>query len=83
MPEIHYNPNVKILSIKFNKSKSVDSDIKDNVILDYDKNGHLVNIDIMEVNIEDILKSSKSLKKKGTLSSILKHADINVDDLKK
>ena len=63
MPEIHYNPSVKILSIRFKKSKSVDSDIKDNVVLDYDKDGHLVNIDIMDVNIEDIVKSSKSIKK--------------------
>jgi len=55
MPKIQYNPEVKILSIRFHDNKSVDSDIKDNVVLDYDQEGHIVNIDIMDVNLEDLL----------------------------
>ena len=64
MPQINYNPEVKILSIKFNEENSVDSDVIDNVVLDYDKDGHIVNIDVMEVNIEDVIHSSAEKDKK-------------------
>ncbi len=59
MLKIQYNPEVKILSIRFRRNKSVDSDIIDNAVLDYDKDGRLVNIDIMEVNLEDFINSEK------------------------
>ena len=57
MKKISYDPDVRILSIRLRKTKSVDSELKENVVLDYDKNGHLVNIDIMEVDLEDIANS--------------------------
>lgn len=60
MAKIEYNPEVKILSIKILDKKSVNSDLQNNVVLDYDENGVLVNIDIMDINIEDILKLKKS-----------------------
>lgn len=66
MPKYTYDPEVKILSIRFKEGKSVDSDMKDNVVLDYDQKGHLVNIDIMGVNIEDLIKSAKNKSFKAT-----------------
>jgi len=60
MPKIHYDPEVKILSIRFRDEKSVDSDVNDNVVLDYDKDGHIVNIDVMEVNLEDMIQSTET-----------------------
>lgn len=63
MPKIHYDPDVKILSIRFQDSKSVDSDVKDNVVFDYDANGHIVNIDVMEVNLEDLVHTEKEKDK--------------------
>lgn len=65
MPKIHYDPEVKILSIRLLNKKSVDSDVKNNVVLDYDSEGNLVNIDIMEINPEDILKTSETKKRKS------------------
>ena len=65
MPKYTYDPEVKILSIRFKDGKSVDSDMKDNVVLDYDQKGHLVNIDIMGVNIEDIVKSASGKLQKA------------------
>lgn len=56
MLRIEYDPEARILSIRFTKKKSVDSDIKDNVVLDYDEKGHLVNLDIMEFNLEDLVR---------------------------
>ncbi len=55
MIKIEYDSEAKILSIRLTEKKSVDSDIKGNVVLDYDAKGHLVNVDIMEVNLEDLL----------------------------
>lgn len=67
MPKIVYDSDVKILSIRFKNEKSVDSDIKDDIVLDYDSKGHIVKLDIMEVNIEDLLHIAKETKaKKGT-----------------
>jgi uncharacterized protein YuzE len=57
MPKILYDPEVKILSVRLRDSKSVDSDIKENVVLDYDAEGHLVNIDVMNLNIEDFINT--------------------------
>ena len=57
MPKIHYDPEVKILNVRLRENKSVDGDIKENVVLDYDADGRLVNIDIMDINIEDFINT--------------------------
>jgi uncharacterized protein YuzE len=56
-PQIKYDPKVNILSIRFSKKKSVDSDIKGNVVVDYDQNGDIVNLEIMKINLGEFLKS--------------------------
>lgn len=53
MTKISYYPEVKILSIRFSKKQSVESEIWDDVILDTDTEGHLVNIDVMDVHWTD------------------------------
>ena len=55
-PIIQFHKKAKILSIRFNKNKSVDSDIQDNVVVDYDKNGQLVNLDIMDIHLTNFVK---------------------------
>ncbi len=54
MPSISYDPEVNILSIRLKRVKSVDSELKGNVVLDYDAKGQLTNIDVMNVNLEDV-----------------------------
>ena len=56
MQKIEYDPEVKILKIRFQLGKSVDSDIIGNLVLDYNKNGDLINVDIMDVNLEDLIE---------------------------
>ncbi|MDD3861295.1 MAG: DUF2283 domain-containing protein [Candidatus Gracilibacteria bacterium] len=58
MPKINYDADVKILSVRLSKNKIVDSDMKDNCVIDYDKDGNIVNIDLMGVNLENLLKAS-------------------------
>ena len=53
MEKINYNKTEKILSIRFSHTKSVDSDVRGNVVIDYDKNGKITNIDIMSINFDE------------------------------
>lgn len=59
MPTITYDPEVKILSIRLMNHPSVDSEIKGNVVLDYDEKKRLVNIEIMDINLEQVLKEAR------------------------
>ncbi|OGL64455.1 hypothetical protein A3F52_03475 [Candidatus Uhrbacteria bacterium RIFCSPHIGHO2_12_FULL_47_11] len=52
-PKIKYDPEAKILSIRLGASTSVDSEVKGNVVLDYDAKGNLVNVDIMKVSLSE------------------------------
>ena len=64
MQKLEYDPEVKILKIRFQRGKSVDSDIIGNLVLDYNKKGDLVNVDIMDVNLEDFIGIADYKKKK-------------------
>ena len=52
-PKIKYDPEAKILSVRLASGPSVDSDVKGNVVLDYDRKGNLVNVDIMKVSLSE------------------------------
>jgi len=58
-PKIKYDKESNILSIKLNKKRSVDSDVKDNIVIDYDENGEIVNIEIMKINLNEFAKAKK------------------------
>jgi len=71
MKKINYDKDVKILNLRLSNSKSVDSDVKGNVVVDYDKNGEIVNIEIMKINLEEFKKignfASKILQQKPVM----------------
>lgn len=52
-PKVKYDPEAKILSVRLSSEPSVDSDVKGNVVLDYDVKGDLVNVDIMKVSLSE------------------------------
>ena len=52
-PKIQYDSEAKILSIRLSVGQSVDSEVKGNVVLDYDGKGNLVNVDIMKVSLSE------------------------------
>ena len=60
MADISYDPEVKILSIKLSDNKIADSDMEDHCVIDYDKDGKIVRIDVLEANLEKLIKPSKS-----------------------
>jgi len=67
-PQIKYDKNSNIVSIKISDEKSVDSDVKNNVVVDYDKNGQIVNIDIMKIGIDEFKKILKTTSLKGAVN---------------
>ncbi len=50
MSKVIYDKNSHTMSIRIKRSKSVDSDVQDNIVIDYDKSGNIVNIEIMNVS---------------------------------
>jgi uncharacterized protein YuzE len=58
-PQIKYDRKSNILSIRLSKKKSIDSEIKNNIVIDYDKKGDIVNIEIMEVSLEEFARTKK------------------------
>lgn len=57
IPHVHYDSEAKVLSIRLSHNKSVDSDLQKNVVLDYDADGNLVNVDIMQVSLSEFQKT--------------------------
>ena len=47
-PKIIYDAASKVLSVEIEKKKSVDSDIQGNVVIDYDKQGKIVRINLYD-----------------------------------
>jgi len=58
-PRIKYDKKSNILSIRVSKKRSVDSDVKDNIVIDYDEKGEIVNIEIMKINFGEFAKTKK------------------------
>ena len=54
-PQLNYDQKARILSIRLSLAKSVDSDIRGNIVFDYDAAGELTNIDIMQINLTNFL----------------------------
>lgn len=65
MTKIKYDKEVKILSIRLSDKKSADSDAENNIVIDYDKDGKVVNIDIMDINLNEFKKIDKFLNLGG------------------
>jgi uncharacterized protein YuzE len=55
-PIIKYDREANILFIRFSKKKSVDSEVKGNVVIDYDENGEIVAIEIMKISLDEFLR---------------------------
>ena len=51
--KIFYNNQDKILSIKLSDEQSIDSDVRGNVVVDYNKEGMINNIDIMNFSLDE------------------------------
>lgn len=66
--KIEYDKESKVLSIEMRKGKSVDSDIHDNLVIDYDKMGNVVRVNLYGV---DFSAFKEMRAKRGMLASNL------------
>ena len=64
-PQIQYNREAEVVSIRVSPERSVDSDIQGNVVIDYDAHGNVVNVDIMKINIDEFNKIGKVVAKEN------------------
>jgi len=62
MPKINYDQEAKIMTIQVSGKKSVDSDVQDNIVVDYDKKGGIVRIEIMNISLNEFRKSERKLE---------------------
>lgn len=62
MPKINYDQEAKIMTIQIGGGKSIDSDIQDNVVVDYDRKGEITKIEIMNVGLNEFKKSERILE---------------------
>jgi uncharacterized protein YuzE len=55
-PKVNYDKKVDILNMKFSDEKSVDSEMQGNLVVDYGKDGDIVNIEVMGFSLENFSK---------------------------
>ena len=60
-PKIQYDKESEVLSLSVSKAKSVDSDIRGNVVIDYDKKGAAVRVNVYNFNLGAFRESRKEL----------------------
>ena len=61
MPKIDYDQETNIMTIKISSKKSVDSDMQKNIVVDYDKDGNIAKIEIMNIDLSEFEKKEMKL----------------------
>ena len=69
MIKVAYDQKAKILAFRLSQKKSVDSDVQENVVIDRDKDGNIVNIDIMSFGINEFKKVKSPLGRIAHITS--------------
>ncbi|MEK7155868.1 MAG: DUF2283 domain-containing protein [Patescibacteria group bacterium] len=57
MVKITYDKQARILSLRLSSKKSVDSEVEDTIVIDRDKDGAVVNVDIMDVGLNEFQRT--------------------------
>lgn len=60
---ISYDKESEVLSIEVDKAKSVDSDISNNVVVDYDEQGKIVRINLYDIDFNAFRVIRKPLER--------------------
>jgi uncharacterized protein YuzE len=62
MTKITYDSDAEAMMIILNDNKIVDSVQVGNSVLDYDKDGEIVSIELLSVNIDEVIQAGTSLQ---------------------
>jgi len=60
--KISYDKESKALSIEIRAAKSVDSDIHDNVVIDYDRKGRVVRVNLYDIDFSAFKEIARGRK---------------------
>lgn len=60
--KISYDKENGVLSIQIRKGKSVDSDIQRNIVIDYDKRGEIIRINLYNFSFDSFRNNLTALK---------------------
>ena len=68
-PKISYDQKAKVLRIQLRPGRSSDSDIERNTVIDYDKRGKVINVEIMGFALNEFktLRSTSYRMPSGSL----------------
>ncbi len=61
--KIVYDKGGRVLSVEIGREKSVDSDMQGNVVLDYDKSGKIVRINLYDFSFDEFRSYRSALKR--------------------
>lgn len=59
--KILYDRGSKVLSVEIGGKKSVDSDIQGNIVVDYDKDGKIVRINLYDFSFDAFRENRKAI----------------------
>ena len=62
-PSIYYDRESGVLSIEVKKAKSVDSDIQGNAVIDYDRRGDIVRVNLYRLDFSAFRKAKRAMKR--------------------
>lgn len=68
---ISYDKESKVLSIKMSEQKSIDSDISNNIVIDYDKNKNVVRVNFYDFSFEEFRSGIKAIRDFAQNSRVL------------
>lgn len=60
--KIAYDKESGVLSVELRKARSVDSDISGNVVVDYDRKGEIVRINLYQFRFNQFRNGSRALR---------------------
>lgn len=61
-PKISYDKQAGVFSIEMKHVKSVDSDIQGNMVIDYDKKGEVVRVNLYDFSFSQFRQNLKTFK---------------------
>ncbi len=60
--KVLYDKKSKVLSVEIGRGKSADSDIQGNVVIDYDKKGRIVRLNLYDFSFDDFRETRPALR---------------------
>ncbi len=61
-PKIKYDKDSQVLSFEFSNNPSVDSDIRENAIIDYGRSGEIISINFYKFNFNNFRRLVKPIR---------------------